>query len=107
MPPALIPPTIRTVPSARSVDVCLARAVIMSPVGVNVPGDCAVAIGVWPAAASANTLVIRHTCDLVIQRPSLNSDGYAGSCNPCGADLNGRRTVRRIGRKPKVHLVAV
>lgn len=40
---AWAPPVIRTLPFGRSVAVCPSRGVVISPVAVNVPGDCAIA----------------------------------------------------------------
>ncbi len=42
------PPAIRTLPSRSKVEVKAARAVVILPVAVKVPGGCAVAMGTWP-----------------------------------------------------------
>jgi hypothetical protein len=39
------PLAIRTLPPGGKVAVCPPRGVVISPVAVNVPGDCAIAIG--------------------------------------------------------------
>ena len=48
-PTTMVPPMIRTLPSGSSVAVWLERSVVMLPAGVNVPADCAIATGPWPA----------------------------------------------------------
>src|SRR5689334_1655340 len=44
------PAAINTLPSVSRVAVCPKRAVVILPVAVNVPGDCAINIAVWLAA---------------------------------------------------------
>jgi hypothetical protein len=46
------PPAIKTLPLARSVAVCPERGVVISPVAVNVPGDCGIAIEAWHGTPS-------------------------------------------------------
>jgi hypothetical protein len=41
------PPAIKTLPSASKVAVCHKRAVTMLPLGVKMPGVCAIAVEAW------------------------------------------------------------
>jgi hypothetical protein len=72
------PPHDLAFPTNRSVLAGLCRGIecrspkrfsVKLPVGVNVPVDCAIAMGAWPATPkrSAITAAICHTCDLVIR----------------------------------------
>ena len=47
-----VPPAIKTVPSGSKVAVCQTRGTFMWPVGVKVPGACAIAVGAWLANAN-------------------------------------------------------
>src|SRR5690349_8310482 len=49
------PPAIKTLPLTRRVAECPERAVVMLPVAVTVPRDCAIKEAVWPASPQATT----------------------------------------------------
>src|SRR5579862_8598794 len=58
-----VPPAIRTLPFVSKVAVCSRRGSVRSPVGVNVPGDCAMASG--RVLATPNRSVLRRLLFIV------------------------------------------
>src|SRR5947208_1298628 len=64
------PPAIKTLPSASRVAVCHNRAVVILPVGVNVPGDCAITIEAWPATPNNSSgrtkIAVRNAAILLL-----------------------------------------
>src|SRR5947209_974136 len=67
-----IPPVIRTLPLGRSVAVWPARGVIIEPVAVNVPDDCARPMEAWPT-----------TIQRTILHGNMVDSEIVNICQPC------------------------
>ena len=115
------PPAINTLPFVSKMAVCLDRGVVMWPVEVNVPGDCAIDLEVEHARDSTSALVIlkfvissrmvicqsvpvRHPVSEILRsdlRAPGRNHGVVGGCIQDGRDH--RLRIRESLRKTESH----